>query len=330
LLALAASFSVIDSHTAGHPTRVVLSGLPLLSGTSVAEQRDCFRALHDHLRPKLLHEPSGHAAMVALIPVASAVADFGAFFISSYIYLDMCGHASIGYAKTLAATGTIAAPRENFTLETPAGVVTVHLVWRDDGGLAAARICNVPSYPGLEKLLVRVGGIGEVRADLAFGGSWYAMVDADAIGLALDSGSASKALSWGADIKAAVETTLAGLDACVGGGESPSVLFYSRLSRLRARHLVVLGSNKFDRSPCGTGTSARLAWLAGHGEIAEGETYFAENLLGEVFAARIAGRTDLNGRPAIVPEIEGSAYITAFSTIVKERGDPLGGGFLCG
>src|SRR5579859_2725514 len=121
MLSLAASYSVIDSHTAGHPTRVILGGIPPLPGRSVADKRDAFRSRLDHLRPRLLHEPAGHAAMVGLVPVPSDVADFGAFFISSYVYLDMCGHGTIGYAATLAATGAIVAPLASFTLETPAG-----------------------------------------------------------------------------------------------------------------------------------------------------------------------------------------------------------------
>src|SRR6187401_162880 len=127
MLDMSGAFSVIDSHTAGHPTRVILTGIPRLSGANVREQRDYFRDHFDHLRPQLLHEPRGHAATVGLVPVPSTSADYGAFFISSYIYLDMCGHGTIGYAKTLAATGQIsqATTGDGFTLETPAGIVTI-------------------------------------------------------------------------------------------------------------------------------------------------------------------------------------------------------------
>lgn len=153
MLTVSSSFSVIDSHTAGHPTRVILSGIPKLSGQTVLERRDDFRTRFDGLRPALLHEPRGHAAMVGLVPVHSDIADYGAFFISSYVYLDMCGHGTIGFAKTLAFTGQISpATGDSFTLETPAGVVTVGLVWSDSGALDAVRIRNVPSYLGLEGL----------------------------------------------------------------------------------------------------------------------------------------------------------------------------------
>jgi proline racemase len=320
MVSLAASYSVIDSHTAGHPTRVILGGLPALPGNSVLEKRDFFRKHHDRLRAALLHEPAGHAAMVGLVPTHSDLADFGAFFISSYIYLDMCGHAVIGYAKTLAATGTLAPNRPHFTLETPAGIVTVHLAWSDTGELASVRLHNVAAHAGIEGLAVDVQGLGCISADLAYGGIWYAIVDANAIGLRLDPESVALALVQGAAIKKAVTERLQGEPPAIGGGAAPSILFYADISRLHARHLVVLDSNKFDRSPCGTGTSARIALLAHQGRLGHGETYNAENVLGMRFAARIA-----EGRP----EIEGIAHITAFSTIVKEKTDPLAGGFLC-
>ncbi len=156
---LEAAFSVIDSHTAGHPTRVILSGVPKLNGKDVKERRDDFRNRFDHLRSALLHEPRGHAAMVGLVPVHSDKADFGAFFISSYVYLDMCGHGTIGLARTLAFTGQIdPSTGDSFTLETPAGVVTVGLVWDEDGALGSVRVRNVPSYIGMEGIVVDADG----------------------------------------------------------------------------------------------------------------------------------------------------------------------------
>jgi proline racemase len=325
MLALAASYGVIDSHTAGHPTRVIFSGLPRLAGRTAREKRDWFKTHHDALRPSLLHEPAGHAAMVGLVPVPSDVADFGAFFISSYIYLDMCGHATIGYAKTLAATGSIAAPLEKFTLETPAGVVCVYLQWAPDAALASVRLRNVKSYAGAQALIIDAEGVGPLRVDMAYGGIWYAVVDADRIGLELDVHNVSTALRWGSAIKSAVSRAVQELPADLGGGAAPSVLFTSTIGRLHGKHLVVLESNKFDRSPCGTGTSAWVALLAKQGRMAEGDVYTAENLLGIAFTARIAAGAD----GAVIPEIEGCAYITAYSTLVKECLDPVRGGFLC-
>lgn len=331
MLALDASFSVVDSHTAGHPTRVVLSGVPPLPGESVRARRDHFRDHHDDLRPLLLHEPRGHAAMVGLVPVPSAVADYGAFFISSYVYLDMCGHGTIGYARTLAATGALtpASAPDGFTLETPAGVVGVGLEWAADGALARVRLRNVPSYVAAEDVTVTLEGIGEVRADLAYGGMWYLLVDAAPLGLALDADHVAPALSLGSRLKAAFNEVLhaRGL---IDSADKASVLFHrDEPEGAAARHLLVLESNKFDRSPCGTGTAARTAQLVYRGRLAIGGRYRAGNVLGVPFEATAAEATTAAGRPAVIVEIAGSAHITAFSTIVRESGDPLPTGFLC-
>jgi proline racemase len=332
MLGLDASFSVVDSHTAGHPTRVVLSGIPPLPGDSVRARRDHFRRHFDDLRPLLLHEPRGHAAMVGLVPVPSAVADYGCFFISSYVYLDMCGHGTIGYARTLAATGALSretAP-ERFTLETPAGIVDVGLNWSADGALEGVRLRNVPSYVAAEDVSVTLADIGEVHADLAYGGMWYLLVDARPLGLALDTDHVAAALSLGSRLKAAFNDVLheRGL---IDHADKASVLFYEDAAgeAASARHLLVLEANKFDRSPCGTGTAARTAQLVLRGRLAAGGHYRAENLLGVAFEATVVGETRVGVRPAVIVEIAGNAHITAFSTIVRERGDPLPTGFLC-
>lgn len=330
MLDLGASFQVIDSHTAGHPTRVVLSGIPALPGKSVRQRRDHFREHYDHLRPLLLHEPRGHAAMVGLIPVGSDVADYGAFFISSYIYLDMCGHGTIGYAKTLAASGQLSAESgiQYFTLETPAGIVTVSLNWDKTGSLAGVRLRNVPSYVAVEGLEIAIDGVGAVTLDIAYGGMWYALVNARDVRLNLKPEHVSQALRLGTEIKALTNATLERRGAGVPQ-RADSVVFYEEVDPRTAVHLVVLESNKFDRSPCGTGTSARLAQLHHKGRLRPGERYQALNIFGVPFDGRIVEDDLKRDDGAIVPEIEGNAHITAFSTIIRERGDPLASGFLC-
>ncbi len=325
---LEAAFSVIDSHTAGHPTRVILSGVPKLNGKDVKERRDDFRNRFDHLRSALLHEPRGHAAMVGLVPVHSDKADFGAFFISSYVYLDMCGHGTIGLARTLAFTGQIdPSTGDSFTLETPAGVVTVGLVWDEDGALGSVRVRNVPSYIGMEGIVVDADGVGPVSADIVYGGMWYALVDADKAGLSLSPENASRLMRAGSAIKQAVGEKIAG-NALFEGSAAPSVLFFSAAAPDRATHFLVLEPNKFDRSPCGTGTSARMTWLLHKGLLAPGQTYHAQNIFGVGFDARLSASTEVDGRPASIIEIEGKAFITSTQTIFFEKGDPLPKGFL--
>lgn len=320
---LSNSFPVIDSHTAGHPTRVILGGIPPLAGETVRAQRDDFREKHDALRGLLLHEPRGHAAMVGAVPVPSRVADYGVFFISSYIYLDMCGHGTIGFAKTLAATGQLRPGTERFSLEAPAGIVDVTLAWDEGAELSAVTFVNVPSHLGMRDLDLTLADGSTVTADLAYGGIWYAIVDAAKAGLRLDPENVGVALSAGASIKDAYERLAAARPDLPQ--VKPSIMFIAEEGPTVARHLVVLAANKFDRSPCGTGTSARLAQLHGRGRLRLGETYTAKSILGTSFDALIASASG----DTIVPRISGMAHISAYSTIVCEQGDPLDKGFLC-
>lgn len=316
-------FSVIDSHTAGHPTRTVTAGIPALRGHSVLAQRDDFKAVHDGLRGLLLHEPRGHAAMVAAVPVPSRQADQGLFFVSSYIYLDMCGHATIGYIASLAATGALpdGFEADGMSIETPAGVVHVAGAF-EAGRLTAVVLRNVPSYLAAADVTCAAEGLGPVTCDIAYGGIMYALVDAARIGLPFDIAHASQWCRAGMAIKEALNAETR------RHPQIGSVLFYRTIDG-GGRHLVVLAGNKFDRSPCGTGTSARLAQLHARGQLAEGAPYRAENILGVPFAARIVGRAQGEGGvPAVIPEVRGMAHVSALSTLVLEAGDPLPAGFL--
>lgn len=328
MLAFNSSFAVVDSHTAGHPTRVIFSGIPRLDGGTARERRDDFRSRFDHLRAALLHEPRGHAAMVGLVPVPSDVADYGAFFISSYVYLDMCGHGTIGFAKTLAFTGQISrSTGDSFTLETPAGVVTVGLVWGEGGALESVRLKNVPSYVGLEGLEVEVAGIGRVRTDIVYGGMWYALVDAAQLGLELAPDHASQLMLKGSAIKTAIKEAVAGMP-LFAGAAAPSVLFYAADAPDSATHFLVLEVNKYDRSPCGTGTSARMAHLLHKGVLRSDQVYRARNIFGIPFEARLSEKVQVGDREAAIVEVESSAFITSTQTIFFEANDPLSKGFL--
>lgn len=288
----------------------------------VAGGQHDFRARFDHLRPQLLHEPRGHAAMVGAFLTESRTADFGAFFISSYAYLDMCGHATIGLARTLAATGQIelAGSTVEFTLETPAGIVTVE-VQSDVGEIGEIAFRNVPAYVEEPSVATLVPDLGRVEAAIAWGGCRYALVDAGARDWPLAPDRTGLMCRHGAAIKAALNK----------GRAVPveSVLFFEEQGPARGRHLVVLESNKFDRSPCGTGTSARVAELVARGRLGLGGEYEAESVVGTRFRCRIEEIAEREGRTTIVPRITGRAWLTAFATLVVEAGDPLAAGFLC-
>ncbi|WP_372417637.1 proline racemase family protein [Rhizobium mongolense] len=310
-------FTVIDSHTTGQPTRTVTAGIPPLRGHSVREQRDDFRAVYDGLRGVLLHGPCEHAAMVAAVPVSSREADQGLFFISSDIYLDMCGHATIGYIASLSALGALPEgfERNGMSIETPAGVVHVTGTF-EAGRLTSVVLRNVPSYLVSADVTVEAEGLGQVTCDIAYGGITYALVDASQVDLPFDITHASRWCGAGMAIKEALKT--AGGHPQVGG-----VLFHHAIEG-GARHLVILAGNRFGRSPCGTGTSARLAQLHARDALATGAPYRAESILGLLFAAKVAGLTKGNdGQPAVIPEVRGMAHISAFSTLVRETDDSL-------
>lgn len=315
-------FTVIDSHTAGHPTRTVMAGIPPLSGQSVREQRDDFRNNHDGLRTLLLHEPRGHTAMAAAVPVPSREADQGLFFIFSYAYADMCGHATIGYIASLAAMGALPQSFEQngMSIETPAGIVHVTGAF-EAGKLTSVLLRNVPSYVLASDVISEIEGIGRVACDIAYSGITYALVDADQVDLPFDINHATGWCRAGISIKQA-------LNGRGGVPQVDSVLFHRSIEG-GARHLVILAGNKFDRSPCGTGTSARLAQLHARGQLEMGASYRAENILGVPFEAKVAGLAKASdGKPAVIPEVRGMAHISAFSTLVLEADDPLPAGFL--
>ncbi|MGI9334308.1 MAG: proline racemase family protein [Gammaproteobacteria bacterium] len=316
------TIQVIDTHTAGHPTRTI-AGVPLaLRGGTVRERRDDFRARFDHLRARLLHEPRGHAAMVAAVLTDSRDADFGAFFVSSYVYLDMCGHATIGLARTLCAMGQVdpATAPVDFTLETPAGIVDVNVASNARGGFDVS-LLNVASFEEIPATTIEVEELGTIELAVAHGGGRFGLVDASRHGWPLERDNVGDMCRIGAAIKSCANRVLEpGID---------SVLFFRDLGAHHARHLVVLERNKFDRSPCATGTSARLAHLAARGLLKARERFVAESVLGTRYDCRIETRVQQRSRDAVRVSITGQAYLTAFSTLVVEPSDPLADGFLC-
>lgn len=313
----AESYRVVDTHTAGHPTRVLVDGCPDLAGATARAKREDFVRRFDGLRGKLLHEPRGHAATFGVVLTSSTRADFGAVFVGSYKYPDMCGHGTIGLARALRATGRLGG-RSAFTLETPAGVVEVRL---GPGDPRDVTLRNVPSRLLHRGVRVDLQG-SALSVDVAYGGMTYALVPSAALDLRVTPDRVGQALAAGAALRAAVN---AALEAAGEPGSVESVLFHEDAGPATARHLVVLEGGKFDRSPCGTGTSARLAQLHALGRLGLGETLAVEGVAGGRFAARVVAVTDRG----IVPEITGRAHVTGLSVLVAEEDDPLAGGFLC-
>jgi 4-hydroxyproline epimerase len=299
----------VDSHTAGEPTRVVIDGGPDLGGGSVADQAARLRGWHDWLRSAAVNEPRGSDVLVGalLCPPADPSASAGVIFFNNVGYLGMCGHGTIGLIATLAHLGRIA-PGEH-RIETPVGTVAATL--HADGQVS---VQNVPSYRHLHNVQVEVAGAGPISGDVAWGGNWFFL--AEGHGLAVEPGNieALTELAW--RIRAALAA--AGVSGA-GGAEIDHIeLFGPGGAGADSRSFVLCPGKAYDRSPCGTGTSAKLACLAAAGKLAPGADWVQESVIGSRFVASYARRGD-----QIIPTITGRAYITLAGTILIDSADPF-------
>ncbi|HEX5052580.1 MAG TPA: proline racemase family protein [Planctomycetota bacterium] len=321
--------SAVDSHTAGEPTRIVTGGLPLVPGATMVEKRNFLSASCDPVRRALVLEPRGHDAIVLayLLPPCDARAQLGVVFANDAGYLGMCGHGAIGVATMAVATGLVPAvePFTSVVLDTPAGVVPCRVAV-SGGRPRSVTITNVPSFLSRQRVIVPVHGFGKVAADVAYGGNWFAFVEADQLGLAVEKTHLPVLLQAATAVREAlVREGVRGVHPDRGDEEIVDhVKLFADLDGPEhgSRAMTLCPGTAYDRSPCGTGTSARLAVLHAKGELQTGEWYVSESVLGTRFRARVAGETKVGAMRAIVPEIEGSAWITGFSTFVIDPEDP--------
>ena len=307
---------VIDSHTEGEPTRLIIEGGPELGAGSLAERRKIFAERHDGFRTFALGEPRGFEAMVGalLCEPTDPTSACGLIFFNNASYLGMCGHGTIGAAVTLAHMGKLAPGVHRF--ETPVGVVTVELHDRN-----TATIANVPSFVHRRGVTVEIEEIGVVQGDVAWGGNWFFLTeDAPcAIEAANIPQLTGAALAIRRDL---VRDGITGRD----GGEIDHIEFFGASpSGADSRNFVLCPGAAYDRSPCGTGTSAKLACLAAKGELAAGAPYVQESVIGTRFTGRYApGDAD-----TILPSITGRAWVTAEATLLRDPSDPFPNGIGC-
>ena len=330
----ARTLSVIDYHTEGEPMRFIVDGVPRLSGASLMEQSEYLVAHGRDLLGMVLHEPRGHAAMCGAIltdPMTPG-ADVGVLFIEPLGPVHMCGHGAIALGAMLVETGRVAAPGGDatVTLDTPAGLVACRVSSRA-GQPTAVTIRNVPAFSVGLDLHVDVPGLGRVAFDLAYGGHFYALVEAAACGLTLEAKEAGRLVEIGERIRLAIEARVPLVHPAMPAARGLLyVQFYGPARRADAqlRNAVVVAPAGLDRSPCGTGTSARLANLHARGRLGVGEIFGHESIIGTLFTGRIAALTEVAGTPAVVPEITGRAWMTSRATLSLDPSDPFPGGFL--
>ncbi|MGB6472701.1 MAG: 4-hydroxyproline epimerase [Candidatus Sulfotelmatobacter sp.] len=301
---------VIDSHTGGEPTRLVVSGGPDLGTGPLADRLECFRNKHDDFRSAVVNEPRGSDVVVGALlcdPLDSASAA-GVIFFNNVGYLGMCGHGTIGLVATLAYMKRIR-PGEH-KIETPVG--TVSAVLHEDGEVT---VNNVASYRSAADVAVEVPGYGEVHGDVAWGGNWFFLVRKHAMELTLRNVDALTNFTW-AIRQALRHNGIAGAD----GKEIDHVELYgpSQLPGVDSRNFVLCPGKAYDRSPCGTGTSAKLACLYADGKIREGQTWKQESIVGSVFEGSVKLR---DGK--VYPSIKGSAFVNAEAELLLDPRDPL-------
>jgi proline racemase len=323
----------VESHTEGMPTRVVTGGVGQVPGETMNDKRLYFIEHLDGIRELLVNEPRGHAAMSGAILQAPTRpdADWGVIFIEVSGCLPMCGHGTIGVATVLVETGMVAVeePVTTIRLDTPAGLVVARVAV-NDGHADAVTIENVPSYVERLDEVIEVPGLGAVPYSIAFGGNFYAMVELDRVGLPFDRSRAADILDAGLRIMDAVNTErpprhpeIDGVDRC------HHVEFIAPGSDARlSRHAMAIHPGWFDRSPCGTGTSARMAELWARGELAIGADFVNESFIGSRFVGRLVGETDVAGIPAVVPTVTGRAWVTGLSQHLLDPSDPFPTGFV--
>ncbi|WP_282793462.1 proline racemase family protein [Streptomyces sp. CC224B] len=327
-------FHAVDSHTEGMPTRVITGGVGVIPGATMAERRLHFIDHLDHLRTLLMYEPRGHAAMSGAIlqPPTRPDADHGVLFIEVSGLLPMCGHGTIGVATVLVETGmvTVTEPVTTVRLDTPAGLVTVD-VRVEDGAARAVTLTNVPAFcVGLDRK-VDVPGYGTVTYDLAFGGNFYAFVELGALDLPFDRARKDELLAAGLAVMAAVnaseERPVHPLHPEISGVKHVYLAAPGSDAR-RSRHAMAIHPGWFDRSPCGTGTSARMAQLHARGALPLHQDFVNESFIGTEFTGRLVAETDVGGVPAVVPRVTGRAWITGTAQYFLDPDDPFPGGFL--
>lgn len=325
---------VIDTHTEGQPTRIITGGVINIKGSTMAEKKQHLIETRDYVRKALMHEPRGHSNMFGAVytQACNPEADFGMIFMDGGGYLNMCGHGTIGAVTVSLETGAINAspPYTEVKIDTPAGLIkTVAKV--GDGIVEEVSFVNVPSFLYKSDVEVEVPGWGVITLDIAFGGSFFALVDVKEIGYAIRPVNIVQLTNVGMEIRDSINRQvkiqhpeLKHINTC------DLVKFYSAPLHPEAhgKNVVIFGQGQVDRSPCGTGTCAKLALMYAKGQVKENEVFVNESIIGTLFKSKIVGTCKVGDYDAILPEITGSAYITGFNTFMFNDKDPVKEGFV--
>ncbi len=326
-------FTCIDGHTCGNPVRLVIGGAPYLNGATMLERRADFLARHDWVRTGLMCEPRGHDMMsgAILYPSTRDDCDIGVLFIETSGCLPMCGHGTIG-TVTMAVEHGLIQPKEPGTLALDAPAGRVAICYRQEGAhVEEVRLTNVPAYLHAEGLTAEVEGLGEVVVDVAYGGNFYAIVEPQRHFRDMADFSAAQLIDLSPRLRAALNAKYEFIHP-----EHPQIRGLSHIlwtgaprdRQAHARNAVFYGDKAIDRSPCGTGTSARMAQLAAKAKLNVGDDFVHESIIGSLFHGRVEAAASIGDRPAIIPSIAGWARMTGYNTIFIDNRDPFAHGFV--
>ncbi|MBM4169250.1 MAG: proline racemase [Ignavibacteria bacterium] len=326
--------ATLDAHTGGEPLRIVIDGFPELNGSTILEKRRDAQLRYDHLRKAIMLEPRGHRDMYGciIVPPVAPGSDFGVLFTHAEGYSTMCGHGIIAVSMVAVKTGLVSPtePETMIRIDTPAGLVrsSVHV---RDGMIGSVSFANVPSFVVTLDEIVAVPGLGDVRFDLAFGGAYYAYVAASDVGLRCDSQETDLLIRHGMAIKRAImdqRTITHPIDADLGFLYGTIFVAASHDPAVHSRNVCIFADGQVDRSPTGTGVSGRLAIHFKKGELKQHEPIVVESITGSRFTGWVEEIGNVGSFDAVVPRIEGNAFITGRHEFLVDPNDPLRNGFL--
>ncbi|HET8854575.1 MAG TPA: 4-hydroxyproline epimerase [Salinimicrobium sp.] len=326
------TFFCVDAHTCGNPVRVVAGGAPFLEGANMSAKRQHFLKEYDWIRKGLMFEPRGHDMMSGsiLFPPVDPDNDSGILFIETSGCLPMCGHGTIGTVTVMIEEGLVTPKTPGvLNLETPAGLVRVNYT-QEGKKVKSVRLTNVKSYLEAEGLEIECPGLGLISIDVAYGGNFYGIVEVQKNFSGLENYAVSELITWSRSLRSKLNDAYSFVHS-----EDPTINGLSHIqwtgavidSTSTARNAVFYGDKAIDRSPCGTGTSARMAQWYAQGKLKKGENFIHESIIGSKFFGRIEQETEIMGKKAIVPSIEGWAQVTGYNNIIIDDDDPYAHGF---
>ena len=327
------TYFCIDAHTCGNPVRVVATGGPALEGNTMSEKRQHFLKDYDWIRQGLMFEPRGHDMMSGsiLYPPHNPANDMAVLFIETSGCLPMCGHGTIGTITIAIEEGLIKPKIPGIVrMETPAGLVNIQYK-QEDRKVASVKLTNVPAYLAAEGLTVDCPGLGQLVIDVAYGGNFYAIIDVQENFKGLEHHTAGQLIAWAGELRKQINSKYSFIHP-----EDPTINGCSHIlwtgavleKTSTARNAVFYGDKAIDRSPCGTGTSARMAQWHAKGKLKEGDLFIHESIIGSKFTGKVEAITTVGDKPAIIPSVEGWAKIYGYNTIsINPADDPYAYGF---